>query len=193
MTDILLKRMAPFERYWDPRLHGFIRSLNPWLPDWREFVVQNTMFHGPGAKGWARRGVLVICPTACTLAGRGYSWPGSVSDCTEFGVYLHEVGHVIHYSRPDGDALAMKLRKSGDKKITGYEPNEYETFAETFRLFFGNPDLLKTGRPRRYNLLLEAGITHPEIKPWREVLGVEAPRLRVEQCEHWIKVNDRRR
>jgi hypothetical protein len=174
-------------------LPGFEREAllkaNPWLEPWQENWVQATGFNGPGAKGWARRGRLFIAPSACTLPGRGYSWPGSVSDCTVRGVYLHEVGHVVHAALGDREVSALAgLRGLPGPRVTGYEPNEKETFAETFRLFAGNPALLEVGRPWRFEFLMGLGIRPPAGMPgkWQNGLIGEAPSRFVDQCERWI-------
>lgn len=168
---------------------GILRA-NPWLQAWRENWVRRMGFRGPGAKGWARPGVLTVCPDACTLPGRGYSWPGSVSDCTVRGVYLHEIGHVVHASLGNKEAAVLAgLRALGGPRVTGYEPNEMETFAETFRLFAGNPALLEAGRPWRFQFLYSLGIRPPAGRPrrWQRGLVGDPPSRFVEQSERWIE------
>lgn len=166
-----------------------ILAANPWLAPWRERWVESTGFQNWGSRGWARRGQLTVCPSACTLPGRGYSWPGSVSDCTVRGVYLHEIGHVVHgaLGQREQDALTG-LRALGGPRVTGYEPNSMETFAETFRLFAGNPALLETGRPWRFEYLLGLGIQPPAGLPrkWQRGLVGKAPSRFYDQCERWI-------
>jgi hypothetical protein len=163
---------------------------NPWLEPWREYWVSKTGFAGPGTKGWARAGRLTVCPSACQQPGRGYSWPGSVSDCTVRGVYLHEVGHVVHAALGgrEADALAG-LRRLPGPRVTGYEPNAMETFAETFRLFAGNPALLEAGRPWRFEYLMSLGIRPPDRMPrdWGEGLLGNPPSRFLAQCERWIE------
>lgn len=166
-----------------------ILAANPWLAPWQETYVRATGFRGPGAKGWARRGQIVVSPSACQLPGRGYSWPGSVSDCTFRGVYLHEVGHVVHFALGRREKGALEgLRSLGGPRVTGYEPNPMETFAETFRLYAGNPALLLAGRPWRYEFLMALGINPPEDRPysWEEGLLGDAPQRFFDQCERWI-------
>jgi hypothetical protein len=165
---------------------------NPWLVPWQENWVRETGFQGPGAKGWARRGRLYVAPAACTLPGRGYSWPGSVSDCTVRGVYLHEVGHIVHAALGDREAEALAgLRTLPGPPVTGYEPNAMETFAETFRIFAGNPALLEIGRPWRFEYLLSLGVQPPAGKPTRWQTGMifegnSPPPRFIDQCERWI-------
>lgn len=164
-----------------------ILAANPWLPPWREQWIRIKR-RGPEA-GWATRGRITVCVDACTLPGRGYSWPGSVSDRTVRGVYLHEIGHVVHgaLGAREQEALAG-LRALGGPRVTGYEPNSAETFAETFRLFAGNPALLEAGRPWRFEYMLALGIRPMAGMPrkWQRGLIGKPPSRFVEQCERWI-------
>lgn len=171
-----------------PTERAAILAANPWLAPWREHWVPATGFRGPGARGWARPGRLTVCVAACTLPGRGYSWPGSVSDCTTRGVYLHEIGHVVHGALPNEREALAGLRALGGPRVTGYEPNAMETFAETFRLFAGNPALLEAGRPWRFEYLLGLGIRPPKGMPrkWQRGLLGKAPSRFYDQCERWI-------
>lgn len=172
-----------------PKLRAKILKANPFLDPWSENWVERTGFSGPGAKGWARRGRLTICPFACTQAGRGYSWPGSVSDCTVRGVYLHEIGHIVHASFGNEEQILKELRALGGPKVTGYEPNAMETFAETFRLYAGNPALLMEGRPWRYEYMEQIGVKPPAGRPknWEDgLVGDQVPQRFYDQCERWI-------
>lgn len=173
-----------------PEERASILQANPWLEPWREDWVERTQFRGPGAKGWARLGRLVVAPSACTLPGRGYSWPGSVSDCTVRGVYFHEIGHVVHAALGDREAAALEgLRALKGPRVTSYEPNAMETFAESFRLFVGNPALLEAGRPWRFEFLMSLGIRPMAGRPnnWEQGLVGKAPPRFYDQCERWIE------
>lgn len=177
--------MLPFQKERDA-----ILAANPWLEPWTETYVRRTGFGGPGAKGWARQGRLVVAPSSCQLPGRGYSWPGSVSDCTFRGVYLHEVGHVVHAALSDREEAALVgLRALGGPRVTGYEPNPMETFAETFRLYAGNPALLEAGRPWRFEFLQAFNIKPPAgtARAWERGLVGEPPQRFLDQCERWIE------
>jgi hypothetical protein len=63
-----------------------------------------------------------------------------------------------------------------------------ETFAETFRLFAGNPALLEIGRPWRFEFMLSLGVRPPAGMPgkWQKGLIGKAPPRFVDQCERWI-------
>ena len=85
-----------------------------------------------------------------------WSHPGWKTDRTACGVVLHETGHhveeVLSYRKPFLFDSWRKLWR-GTKRVSGYEPNSAEAFAETMRLFIGNPDLLRLAIPARYNYI----------------------------------------
>lgn len=103
-----------------------------------------------------------ICLEACAnigKAGMAWSFPGYTVDRTPYGVIQHELGHhvdVTHsttFQRYRGD-FSINLRKeTGEQPISGYCPNDGEWFAEIFRLFVTNPDLLRIIRPATYERL----------------------------------------
>ncbi len=106
--------------------------------------------------------VVTICPTRCAGIGRSgmaWSYPGYVIDRTPYGVVAHELGHHVDWTRSGrkgayGGNYSQGLRDaSGEPKLTNYCPNDWEWFAEMFRLFVTNPDLLKAIRPRTYEML----------------------------------------
>lgn len=171
-----------------PELREALLRTNPWVGPWVESFVERTRFAGPGACGYAREGRLVVAPSACTAPGRGHSWPGSVSDRTLRGVYLHECGHVFHYALGHRmDEVLRGLRAIKEPKVTSYEPNPYETFAETFRLFAGNPGLLFAGRPKRFEYLIRVGVAPAlPVRAWEDGLLPGAPQRFFDQCERWI-------
>lgn len=84
---------------------------------------------------------------------RRCSFPGWKTDRTPVGVVCHETGHYIsqilssnriHYN----SKWEISLKRS--KKVSGYEPNLEEAFAESMRLFILNPNLLKSASPERF-------------------------------------------
>lgn len=109
-------------------------------------------------------------------AAQAWSFPGYVIDRTPYGVIQHEQGHAADYGKGGKTAdryfsdFSVKLRAtSGEDKLTNYCPNDAEWFAEMFRLFVTNSDLLKRVRPRTYALLREH--FKPVIDaPWRKIL-----------------------
>lgn len=141
--------------------------------------------------GWYRRGKIHINMMKCRLPVKtpGYSWsfPGYKADLTPVGVYTHELGHHV-------DKLFGHPRLTGwskEPRVTSYEPNRGEAFAEAFKLFATNPDLLRVGRPVRWEFLLEHGLVSPdELVPWGDVLrrrGAHDKLLKA--AENWAKAN----
>lgn len=109
------------------------------------------------------------------LCGQQWSYPGYVIDRTPYGVLAHELGHHADVTRSTargayfGDYSAKMRHATGEKSLTGYCPNDAEWFAEMFRLFATNPDLLRNLRPRAWEALradFEPAIT----THWRAVL-----------------------
>src|SRR5215813_9548097 len=97
-----------------PKLRRGILAANPWVPEWMEYRMKRA---ADGTIGYANAEKIVLCSYACTPPGRGYSWPGSVSDRTLRGVYLHEVGHVVNYALPKPLLAAYMLRLLGGPRI----------------------------------------------------------------------------
>lgn len=141
-----------------------------------------------GHVGWYRRPFITVFPDLCTKPGTGYSFPCHISDRTFLGVMAHELGHHAHFTRPDVEEIRKLFPKKG--RVTGYEPNIDESFAETFRLFVLNPDLLEKGRPQRYWILRDLGFRPSEDRPWQEVLRA-APTHMKRRIEPWITRGDK--
>lgn len=114
------------------------------------------------------------------VVSRNWTWPGSVTDREPFGVMCHELGHYFDFMNSEkkgrywGDFSEKIMKRSGEPKLTSYAPNHAEWFAEMFRLFVANPDLLRFVRPKTYKILSE--IFRPlEVGSWRGVLGTNVP------------------
>lgn len=143
-----------------------------------------------------REDVITIAPSACAFigyGGRAWSYPGYVIDRTPYGVVQHELGHHVDFSISGekgayGGDFSERLRAAtGEKQITSYVPNDWEWFAEIFRLYVTNSDLLKRLRPATYKVLRD--LYRPVVdKPWRTVLK-HAPQRTVEQAA--IKIANR--
>lgn len=135
-----------------------------------------------GTCAYYRPTYISICVDQCAnigRAGRLWSYPGYVVDRTPYGVVQHELGHHVDFTLSDartsyGGDFSTKLRAAtGELRITSYCPNDMEWFAEIFRLFVTNSDLLKTIRPVTYASLKE--IYRPVVDaPWRKILA-DAP------------------
>lgn len=112
----------------------------------------------------------IIKPTK--IPGYKWSYPGYKADKTIIGVLAHETGHHV-------DNCLNLLKENEPKldfiflcsKISSYEPDKREAFAETIRLFITNPDLLKIYSPERYIVLTEYFGFKPVITDkWDKVL-----------------------
>lgn len=93
-------------------------------------------------------GLVMVSVPMCAHRNPKFSWPGFISDRTPLGVLAHETGHFVDWQMGD---VASRIRKATkERAITSYTPNDQEWFAEMFRLFITNPDLLKAIRPLTY-------------------------------------------
>lgn len=114
------------------------------------------------ACAYYRANVINICVDRCAAigtAGRQWSYPGYTVDRTPYGVLQHELGHHADVLRSAkrgpyfGDYSVNVRGCSGEEPLTSYCPNDAEWFAEMFRLFVTNPDLLQQVRPRTHREL----------------------------------------
>lgn len=123
-------------------------------------------------------------------AGASWSWPGYVIDRTPHGVMAHELGHHVDHVLSGkkgayGGDFSVGLRaKTKEDKLTNYCPNDWEWFAEIFRLYVTNPDLLARLRPNTYEEL-RGRLQTVEERPWRDVLA-GAPERTLLQAEKKI-------
>lgn len=127
-----------------------------------------------GVCAYYRDGVIHIWVKSCAeigLAGRQWSWPGYVVDRTPYGVLAHELGHHVdkaHGAR--GGKLSHAWRVLDPEPLTSYCPNNNEWFAELFRLFVTNPDLMRHVRPKIFGHFLNVWPVTAEHRPWQVVL-----------------------
>jgi hypothetical protein len=66
-------------------------------------------------------------------------------------------------------------RETKEAPISGYAPNVNEWFAEIFRLFVTNPDLLRLLRPKMYERLKDR-FKIVEDRPWDQIVTMERQR-----------------
>ena len=140
-----------------------------------------------GVCAYYRTSIIHLCLEACAdigTAGRSWSCPGYTVDRTPVGVIQHELGHHVDVTRSTvaqryrGDFSVGLRRQSQEVPISGYCPDDGEWFAEMFRVFVTNPDLLRILRPRTYALLRER--FQPAIhQPWDQVLAQAPERTRM--------------
>lgn len=132
-----------------------------------------------------RDNVIHICVDRCGFPcgeaeSRNWTWPGSTTDREPYGVVCHELGHhcdMIASKKKDryrGDYSASVRSESKEAPITSYCPDDGEWFAEMFRLFVTNPDLLSCLRPRTFAILMERW-NPVGLRSWRSVLGANVP------------------
>lgn len=132
-----------------------------------------------GVCAYYRDGRIDIWVQSCAAlgrAGRQWSYPGYVVDRTPYGVLAHELGH--HVDRQHGPAGGFRShvwRPVDAAPLTGYCPNDNEWFAELFRLFVTDPDLLRRARPKIADLFFQEWPAAAERRPWAEVLK-DSPR-----------------
>lgn len=118
--------------------------------------------------------------------------PGSFEDHTALGVLCHEVGHHVDfslnpraYSRSKASGFSVML--DDEEEVSRGEYNVHESFAEAIRLFMTNPDLLRRGRPNRWEHLTRKLKLKPlHNQRWQTVLR-KAPRYIHRSVEGWLK------
>lgn len=130
------------------------------------------------------------------VAASAWSYPGYVVDRTPYGVIQHELGH--HADCLRGGHSGGKYWSSysfdvmvaaNEAHITNYRgtPSDgpdtvsAEWFAEAFRLFVTNPDLLRALRPRTHARLISDGFKPVRLQTWAQNLA-EAPERTFQQA-----------
>lgn len=117
-----------------------------------------------GVCAYYRRDVITISVQHCAAigyAGMQWSFPGHSVDRTPYGVVQHELGHHVDLLSSTrrgayfGDFSIAMRERAGELPLTSYCPNDAEWFAEMFRLFVTNPDLLAKLRPRTHAEMVE--------------------------------------
>jgi hypothetical protein len=117
----------------------------------------------------------------------GFSWSytGYKADLTGAGIIAHETGHYVDCMLKMPSHRIKKIVK-GEKCVSSYEPNAQEVFAESMKLFILNPDLLRQGRPLRYEFLKSLGLEPVIADSWQNVLIHAHPKL-IAAAKNWIK------
>lgn len=166
-------------------------------PDIVTYDVEDWMF---SVCAYYRNNKIHICLPKCAHVGtanRAWSWPGYITDRTPYGVLAHELGYHVDVTlgsaREEEEPLngysstysAACRERSKEPKLTSYCPNNAEWFAEMFRLFVTNPNLLKYVRPSTYEVFLQEKLHVVETRSWREVLE-GAPERTIEQAQNKI-------
>lgn len=115
---------------------------------------------------------------------RVWTFPGHKTDRSAAGVPCHENGHHVWFNGRWRIKGWRELIRE-DKPITSYEPNPGEAYAETLRLFQLNPDLLRCGRPERYEFLVGTGLRPVVEADWRTILHY-APEHIIRAAENFL-------
>jgi hypothetical protein len=126
------------------------------------------------------------CRPPVKTPGYDWSYPGYVQDLTPLGILAHEFGHYI------SDILGKSFRKNFvnikkiEENVTATDERGLdEKMAEAARLFLTNPDLLKRGRPLRYEIFKEHYT--PIVKHrWKTVLKNAHPKI-INAAERWMQ------
>lgn len=144
-----------------------------------------------GVCAYYRRDVITISVKHCAaigFAGMQWSFPGHSVDRTPYGVIAHELGHHVDLLNADtrrgsywSDFSISTREACNEQPLTSYCPNDAEWFAEMFRLFVTNPDLLSKLRPRTHAALV--GRFKPVFNDsWRDRL-TDAPERTIASIE----------
>lgn len=182
-----------------------IDSLDFWgLPHPKEFHITtpSRRRYGSGGMhfGLYSRGIVYVNVQASTqpptTRGRVWSYPGSKTDRTAAGILCHEIGHHVVYKLAVlGRLISWKnwspLWRDNKQAVTGYEPTPEEGFAETFRLYLLNPELLRQARPQRFDFVQSLGLRPITETPWKRVLK-NAPEFIVTNLENWVERSRKR-
>lgn len=132
-----------------------------------------------------------LCKPPVRTPGYAWTFPGYVQDLTPYGILAHELGHYI------SDILGKDFRKNFFN-IKRIEPNVTsadergldEKMAEAARLFITNPDLLRRGRPVRYEIF-ENHYKPIVRKRWAAVIANAHPKI-LSAAERWIERGHRK-
>lgn len=120
--------------------------------------------------------------------GFAWSFTGYKADLTIAGVMAHETGHYVDYHL---NWISDNLNVKKEPKVSSYEPNKKEVFAEMMKLFILNPDLLKQGRPLRWKFLTENLGFQPFITDkWENILKNANPKI-ISAAKNWIKLGNK--
>lgn len=141
------------DRYWHVNSCAFYRK------EMTEYTAQQYF------KGHYHIFIMVDKCARIGAVGRLWSYPGYIIDRTPYGVLQHELGH--YFDDLVGASKSVTIRSNEEKPLTGYCPQDTywsEWWAEMFRLFVTNPELLKLFRPKAYQYICDMGITPCETR-----------------------------
>lgn len=137
-------------------------------------IIDRGFGRGMGRFGFYHRGKIHYnakkCRKPTKTPGFAWSYTGYKADLTAPGVIAHELGH--HVDALYGNHAFWRGAIGHEPVTTTYGGTcTSEDFAESFRLFALNPDLLLEGRPRRYAFFCDILKLEPVVElEWPDVL-----------------------
>lgn len=137
--------------------------------------------------------VLHLQPNRCANPNPNRDWPGFFYDRTCYGVMCHEFAHYVDNLSPslfNVKLISTELRQISNEPSFNKDPkDDYEYFADVFKLFVTNPDLLRITRPSVFKLLTETYKLSPIIlEDYKTVLNkFSAPNKIFERIDLEIK------
>jgi hypothetical protein len=139
-----------------------------------------------------------VCRRPVKTPGYAWSFTGYKADRTAPGVIAHEMGHhawEVITRRLDGGVVSRRRRTmylvwkeiaKKEAEVTSYASHiPEEDFAEAFKVFVLNPDLLRTGRPVRWAAMSALGLKPAFDVPWELVL-IHAHDKIIAAAKKWI-------
>lgn len=127
-----------------------------------------------------RDSIIHIWVPACAAigtAGRAWSYPGYIVDRTPYGVLAHELGHHVDdpYTVSQGRFSHDCFMSTREAPVTSYAAtNVAEWFAEAFRIYVTNPQLLQALRPKTWAFMVARWPRIAEQRAWEQVLSNSA-------------------
>ena len=196
-------------------IYTYDQALAPERRDTYESRVLAKLESGPyqgTGTGWYKNGLIFVClqkASRCILTPKFQNWshPHYRVDREPVGVVCHEGGHHIQailrkrrqfneykwrdavFNSREGKLTTFPTNIKARlkvKRVTNYEPNLDESFAESMRLFILNPFLLQAGLEKRFDFIANDCGLHPSVwVPWRDMLQSFDPAYTT-QAEKWI-------
>lgn len=178
MARLRIRRFCEVNQIPEPTIN--VVSQGKWRVDACAYYRPTT----EAIKKWATSGINICleeCQVPCPVSTcRNWSWPASVTDREPFGVICHELGHHCDWLTGErkwtygSEYCEEVMKESEEPPVTSYCPNPAEWFAEMFRIFVTNADLLRHVRPKTYEVLIKRW--KPVSLPnWLDQLGVNVP------------------
>lgn len=168
--------------------------------------------HQGTGTGWYKNGLIFVSlqrASRCIMVPKMQNWshPHYRVDREPAGVVCHEGGHHVQallrqqqrFHEYQWRAAVFQCREKKInrfskgtklnpkvKRVTSYEPNLDEAFAETMRLFILNPGLVEAGLKPRFDFITKGcGLEPILILDWKQILEDFHPNYTI-QAEKWL-------